>query len=52
MPPAMRRCRPAGHAQAVRGVILPGCGHFVMEEAPALFNEHLLAFLQGPAASG
>lgn len=40
-----------GHAQAVHGVILPGCGHFVMEEAPALFNEHLLAFLQGPAAS-
>ncbi|QXH58531.1 alpha/beta fold hydrolase [Pseudomonas maumuensis] len=35
-----------GHADSVRGVILPGCGHFVMEEAPVSFNEHLLAFLE------
>lgn len=35
-----------GHARSVRGVIVPDCGHFVMEEAPVPFNEHLLAFLQ------
>ncbi|MEI2829632.1 alpha/beta hydrolase [Pseudomonas mosselii] len=35
-----------GHADAVQGVTQPGCGHFVMEEAPVSFNEHLLAFLE------
>jgi len=34
------------HARSLRGVVIPECGHFVMEEAPQAFNEHLLAFLQ------
>ena len=28
------------------GVIIPDCGHFVTEECPEAFSEHLLAFLQ------
>lgn len=35
-----------GHADALQGVILPGCGHFVVEEGPVSFNEHLLALLK------
>lgn len=28
------------------GVIIPDCGHFVTEECPEAFSDHLLAFLQ------
>lgn len=34
-----------GHARQVQGVIIEGCGHFVMEEAPDEFIRHVLAFL-------
>lgn len=35
-----------GHATDLRGAIVADCGHFVMEEAPQAFVEHLLGFLQ------
>jgi len=34
------------HADDLRGSIVPGCGHFIMEEAPQAFLEQLLPFLQ------
>ncbi len=34
------------HADNVRGSIVPGCGHFIMEEAPQAFLAQLLPFLQ------
>ncbi|MEX5403861.1 alpha/beta hydrolase [Stenotrophomonas sp. WED208] len=34
------------HADDVRGSIVPGCGHFIMEEAPQAFLAQLLPFLQ------
>ena len=35
-----------GHAQDLSGVIVPGCGHFIMEEAAQPFIAALLPFLQ------
>lgn len=35
-----------GRATALQGAIIEGCGHFVTEEAPEAFCEHLLAFLR------
>lgn len=37
------------HADDVRGAIIPDCGHFVTEEAPDAFLEHLLPFLSTEA---
>ncbi|WAH56043.1 alpha/beta hydrolase [Pseudomonas silvicola] len=34
------------HAQNLRGALIAGSGHFVMEEAPEAFNGQLLDFLQ------
>lgn len=35
-----------GHAHDLSGVVVPGCGHFIMEEAPQAFIAELLPFLQ------
>ncbi|MFC4928916.1 alpha/beta fold hydrolase [Delftia deserti] len=35
-----------GHADDLSGVIVPGCGHFIMEEAAEPFIAELLPFLQ------
>lgn len=35
-----------GRATTLQGAIIEGCGHFVTEEAPEAFCEHLLAFLR------
>jgi len=35
-----------GHARDLSGVVVPGCGHFIMEEAPQAFIAELLPFLQ------
>ncbi len=38
-----------GNADDLRGVVIPDCGHFIMEEAPDEFIGHLLSFLEGSA---
>ncbi|MDH0340736.1 MULTISPECIES: alpha/beta fold hydrolase [Chromobacterium] len=35
-----------GHADDLRGVVIPDCGHFIMEEAAAEFIAELLPFLE------
>jgi pimeloyl-ACP methyl ester carboxylesterase len=35
-----------GHAHDLSGVIVPDCGHFIMEEAAQAFIAELLPFLQ------
>jgi hypothetical protein len=40
-------------ADDVRGVVIPGCGHYCLEEAPeqvlAVLTEFLAAYRDGPA---
>lgn len=34
------------NATDLRGVVVPDCGHFIMEEAPEAFVAELLPFLE------
>lgn len=40
-----------GNALNLQGAIVPGCGHFITEEAPEAFVAHLLPFLLESSAS-